>query len=216
MLSILVIIVLSYVIGSFPTSIIVGRLLKGIDIRQHGSGNAGGTNVFRVLGPAPGIFVMLFDAFKGFAATFWVSKIVIDSMPLETGMIMILAGVSAILGHIWTIFAGFKGGKGVGTAAGMLAALFPKALLICLAVFFIVLFASKIVSLSSMSAAVALPITLTLFRYVFNVEVLTSLYIFSFIAAALIIFTHRSNIKRLMNGTENKFGKKKKPAAEKE
>jgi glycerol-3-phosphate acyltransferase PlsY len=209
MLSILVIIVLSYLIGSFPTSIIVGRLLKGIDIREHGSGNAGGTNVFRVLGPGPGISVMLFDAFKGFAATFWVSRIVIDSMPLESGMIMILAGVSAILGHIWTIFAGFKGGKGVGTAAGMLAALFPKALLICLAVFFIVLFISKIVSLSSMAAAIALPITLTFFRYMFDMRVVTSLYVFSFIAAALIVFTHRSNIKRLMNGTENKFGKKK-------
>ncbi len=214
MLSILVIIILSYVIGSFPTSIIVGRLLKGIDIREHGSGNAGGTNVFRVLGPIPGIFVMLFDAFKGFAATFWLSNIVIDAVALEPGIVMIIAGVSAILGHIWTIFAGFKGGKGVGTAAGMLAALFPKALLVCLIIFFIVLFSSKIVSLSSMSAAIALPITLTIFRYVLNMDVLLSLYLFSFIAAALILFTHRSNIKRLLNGTENKFGKKKQRAAE--
>lgn len=210
MLSILVILVLSYIIGSFPTSIIVGKILRGIDIREHGSGNAGGTNVFRVLGPGPGIFVMLFDAFKGFAATFWVSKIVIDSQPLETGLIMILAGLSAVFGHIWTIFAGFRGGKGVGTAAGMLAALFPKALLVCLVVFFIVLAASKIVSISSMSAAVALPITLSILRFVFHSPVQFSLYIFSYIAAALIIYTHRSNIKRLINGTENKIGKRKK------
>lgn len=210
MLSILVILVISYVIGSFPTSIIVGRLLKGIDIRQHGSGNAGGTNVFRVLGAGPGIFVMLFDAFKGFAATFWVSRIVIDAMPLETGLIMILAGVAAICGHIWTIFAGFRGGKGVGTAAGMLAALFPTALLICLAVFFVVLALTKIVSVSSMSAATALPLTLSIFRYVLNIPVQSSLYIFSFIAAALIVFTHRSNIKRLVNGTENRIGRKTK------
>ena len=213
MLSILLIIVLSYLIGSFPTSIIVGRLLKGIDIREHGSGNAGGTNVFRVLGPGPGIFVMLFDAFKGFAATFWVSKIVIGSMPLEPGMSMILAGVSAILGHIWTVFARFRGGKGVGTAAGMLAALFPKALLVCLVVFFIVLFTTRIVSISSMTAAVSLPITLSIFKYVLNMPVQQSLYIFSFIAAALIIYTHRSNIKRLLNGTENRLGKKKNESA---
>lgn len=209
MLSLLVIVVLSYIIGSFPTSIIVGKLLKGIDIREHGSGNAGGTNVFRVLGPGPGIFVMLFDAFKGFAATFWVSRIVLDSVPLGAGMVMIVAGVGAIVGHIWTVFAHFRGGKGVGTAAGMLLALFPKALLVCLLVFFIVLFASKIVSLSSMSAAITLPITLSVFRYALNMPVANSLYVFSFIAAALIIFTHRSNIKRLLNGTENRFGKKK-------
>lgn len=209
MWSLVVIIVLSYLIGSFPTSIIVGRILKGIDIREHGSGNAGGTNVFRVLGPGPGIFVMLFDACKGFIATFWVSRIVIDSMPLDVGLIMILAGVSAILGHIWTIFAHFRGGKGVGTAAGMLAALFPRALLVCLAVFFVVLLLSRMVSVSSMSAAVALPLTLSVFRYLLHMPVQPSLYIFSFIAAALIIYTHRSNIKRLMNGTENKIGKKK-------
>jgi len=209
MLSLLVIVVLSYIIGSFPTSIIVGKLLKGIDIREHGSGNAGGTNVFRVLGPGPGIFVMLFDAFKGFAATFWVSRIVLDSVPLDAGMVMILAGVGAIVGHIWTVFAHFRGGKGVGTAAGMLLALFPKALLVCLLVFFVVLFVSKIVSLSSMSAAITLPITLSVFKFALNMPVANSLYVFSFIAAALIVFTHRSNIKRLLNGTENRFGKKK-------
>jgi len=210
MQSLLVIVVLSYIIGSFPTSIIVGKLLKGIDIREHGSGNAGGTNVFRVLGPGPGIFVMLFDAFKGFAATFWVSRIVIDPLPAGAGMVMILAGVGAIVGHIWTVFARFRGGKGVGTAAGMLLALFPKALLVCLLVFFVVLFLSKIVSLSSMSAAVALPVTLSVFKFPLHMPVANSLYVFSFIAAALIIFTHRSNIKRLLNGTENRFGKKKK------
>ncbi len=210
MLSLLVIVAVSYVIGSFPTSIIVGRILKGIDIREHGSGNAGGTNVFRVLGPGPGIFVMLFDAFKGFAATYWVSQIRVDALSLDAGLVMIFAGVGAIVGHIWTVFAGFRGGKGVGTAAGMLAALFPKALLVCLVVFFVVLGLSRIVSLSSMSAAVALPITLSIFKFALAMPVQNSLYIFSFIAAALIIFTHRSNIKRLINGTENRFGKKKK------
>jgi len=209
MLSLLVIFVISYLLGSIPTSIIVGKLLRGIDIREHGSGNAGGTNVFRVLGWKPGVFVMVFDAFKGFVAAFWVSQIVLSPIPIEHELVQIIAGLAAIIGHIWTVFAGFKGGKGVGTAAGMLLALFPIALLICLAIFAIMLFSTKIVSISSITAAVSLPIILTIFRYVAGIEVATSLYIFGFFAAALIVFTHRSNIKRLLNGTENKFGKKK-------
>ena len=207
MLNVLIMIALAYIVGSFPTSIIVGKLLRGIDIREHGSGNAGGTNVFRVLGAGPGIFVMLVDAFKGFAAAFWVSKIGGDAT--EPGLLMLLAGVAAIAGHIWTIFAGFRGGKGVGTAAGMLLALFPKALLVCLVVFGLMLLLTRIVSVSSMTAAVALPITLSIFRYVLGWQVPTSLYAFSFFAAALIIFTHRSNIRRLLNGTENRIGKKR-------
>jgi acyl phosphate:glycerol-3-phosphate acyltransferase len=209
MLTILIIITLAYLVGSFPTSIIVGKLLRGIDIREHGSGNAGGTNVFRVLGAGPGIFVMAFDVFKGFAATFWISKIGGNSLSVEPGLLMLLAGCAAIAGHIWTIFAGFRGGKGVGTAAGMLLALFPKALLVCLVVFIMMLAITRIVSVSSMSAAAALPITLSIFRYLLHWSVQTSLYIFSFIAAALIVFTHRSNIKRLLNGTENRVGKKR-------
>jgi acyl phosphate:glycerol-3-phosphate acyltransferase len=208
MVTILIIVALAYVVGSFPTSIIVGKLLRGIDIREHGSGNAGGTNVFRVLGAGPGIFVMLFDVFKGFAATFWISKIGAGSLSVEPGLLMLIAGCAAIAGHILTIFAGFRGGKGVGTAAGMLIALFPNALLACLVVFFVMLALTRIVSVSSMSAAVALPIMLSVFRYLLHSPVPTSLYIFSFFAAALIIFTHRSNIKRLLNGTENRIGKK--------
>ncbi|RPH92869.1 MAG: glycerol-3-phosphate 1-O-acyltransferase [Calditrichaeota bacterium] len=198
----------AYLVGSFPTSIIVGKLLRGIDIRQHGSGNAGGTNVFRVLGAGPGIFVMAFDVFKGFAATFWASQIAAGKLPLESGLLMLTAGIAAIVGHIWTVFAGFRGGKGVGTAAGMLLALFPKALLVCLVVFFMMLLVTRIVSVSSMTAAVALPITLSVFRYALHWPVATSLYIFSFFAAILIIFTHRSNIQRLLKGTENRIGKK--------
>jgi len=208
MISLLLIILCSYLAGSFPTSIVVGKILKGIDIRQHGSGNAGATNVFRVLGPGPGVFVLLVDAFKGFAATFWISGLVVDPLPFGSGLVMIIAGLFAVLGHIWTVFAGFRGGKGVGTAAGMLAALFPRALLVCLLVFVLVLLITRIVSISSISAAVALPITLTIFRYVLDWSVESSLYLFSFFAAALILFTHRSNIQRLLNGTERKIGAK--------
>jgi len=208
--SLFLILALAYVIGSIPTSIIVARTLRGIDIRQHGSGNAGGTNVFRVLGPGPGIFVMAVDIFKGFAATYWVSQIrLYPGLPFEQDVIMILAGCAVVAGHIWTVFARFRGGKGVGTAAGMLLALYPLALLICIGVFFIVLRTTRIMSLASMSAAVTLPIVLSLFRFVYDIPITNPLYIFSFIMMALILSTHRSNIKRLLKGEEFKFGKSK-------
>jgi acyl phosphate:glycerol-3-phosphate acyltransferase len=209
MITLLLVLVAAYLLGSIPTAIIVGKLLRGIDIRQHGSGNAGGTNVFRVLGWKPGVSVMLIDVFKGFVATYWLPQLAFAATTLELQTVQLLCGVAAIVGHIWTVFAGFRGGKGVGTAAGMLLALFPLAVLICLAVFAIMLFATRIVSISSMTAAVAFPIVLSLFKYVWQKPVTPTLYYFSFFAAALIVFTHRSNIKRLLNGTENKFGKKK-------
>ncbi len=209
MLTVLCVALISYLIGSIPTSIITGKVLRGIDIREHGSGNAGGTNVFRVLGWKPGVFVMVVDAFKGFAATFWISRLTFGVAPFEYETMQLIAGCAAIIGHIWTVFASFRGGKGVGTAAGMLLALYPFALLICAAVFAAMIFATHIVSISSMTAAITLPLALSVFRYWMNRPVALSLYVFSFFAAGLIIFTHRSNIKRLLAGRENRFGQKK-------
>ena len=213
MITVLLVAVLSYLVGAIPTSLITGKILKGIDIRQHGSGNAGATNVFRVLGWKPGVFVLLFDGFKGFAATFWISHILIGSAPFSVEVLQIIAGCAAIVGHIWTVFAAFKGGKGVGTAGGMLIALYPVAFLVCIAIFIIMFAITRIVSVGSISAAITLPVTLIIFRFVLNQDVPDPLFVFSFFAAALIIFTHRSNIKRLMNGTENRFGSKKKKTA---
>jgi len=208
MISLLSILILSYLVGSTPTSIIVGKILKGIDIRNYGSGNAGGTNAFRVLGWKTGVFVSLVDIAKGTFATVVISKIHIDALPFDdTTLIMILAGVCAILGHTYTIFARFKGGKGVGTAAGMLIALFPIAFLICLIVFAIILFSTGIVSISSMAAAVTLPIALLVIDNLFSKNVDTTLTIFSIIIPFFIIFTHRSNIKRLIKGEEQSFEK---------
>ena len=208
MISLLSILILSYLVGSTPTSIIVGKILKGIDIRDYGSGNAGGTNAFRVLGWKAGVFVSLVDIAKGTFATVVISKIYIDALPFDnTALIMILAGVCAILGHTYTIFARFKGGKGVGTAAGMLIGLFPIAFLICLIVFAIILFSTGIVSISSMAAAVTLPIALLVIDNLFSKNVDTTLTIFSIIIPFFIIFTHRSNIKRLIKGEEQSFEK---------
>jgi len=209
MISLILLIFLSYLMGSLPTAILVGRTLRGIDIREHGSGNAGGSNVFRVLGWKAGVFVMAVDVFKGFAATYWLPRLLSQDL-VALPSAQLIAGICAILGHIWTVFAGFHGGKGVGTAAGMLLALFPQALLVCFAVFVILLLATRIVAVASISAAVTLPVTLTLFRYQLHRPVPLPLYLFSFFAALLIIYTHRSNIRRMMDGTENRFGNSQK------
>ena len=129
------VIVLSYVLGSFPTSIVVGKWLKGIDIRKHGSGNAGATNVYRVMGLGPALLVGLVDMGKGLAAL-----LVLPRMATGTTLLQILAGLAAIAGHIWPVFAGFRGGRGVITAAGVLIGLAPVAVLAAAAVWGIVTF----------------------------------------------------------------------------
>jgi glycerol-3-phosphate acyltransferase PlsY len=208
LVSLLLIILIGYFVGSFPTSLITGKVLRGIDIRDYGSGNAGGTNVFRVLGWKPGIFVMAVDVLKGFVVTYFVSRLrLAGAVPLELVVIELLAGFSAVFGHIWTVFAGFRGGKGVGTAGGMMIALFPLAALICFVIFLTVTLISRYVSLGSIVAAVLLPVVLIGLNLIFGYEVPRILFFFSLFAAALIVFTHRGNIRRLINGTENRFGR---------
>ncbi|MCK4641873.1 MAG: glycerol-3-phosphate 1-O-acyltransferase PlsY [Candidatus Marinimicrobia bacterium] len=210
MLNLMAILVLSYLAGSFPTSIIVGKITKGIDIREHGSGNAGGTNAFRVLGWKAGLFVSLVDIAKGTFATLVISRIHFGTVPFENpSIVMILAGMCAILGHTYTIFASFKGGKGVATGAGMLIALFPYALLTCLVIFILILFTTGFVSVSSITAAVSLPIVLFMFDRFLNMNVDPVLMTVSIIIPVFIIFTHRTNIKRLISGEEQAFEKLK-------
>ncbi|MCD6441036.1 MAG: glycerol-3-phosphate 1-O-acyltransferase PlsY [Candidatus Marinimicrobia bacterium] len=210
MLNFLVILVLSYLTGSFPTSIIVGKLTKGIDVREHGSGNAGGTNAFRVLGWKAGLFVSLVDIAKGTFATLVISRIRFGTLPFENpALLMVLAGIFAIVGHTYTIFAGFKGGKGVATGAGMLIGLFPYALLTCLVIFALTLFSTGLVSLSSITAAVSLPVVLFIFNRFLSVSVDPVLMIVSIFIPFFIIYTHRANIKRLIRGEEKAFEKLK-------
>ena len=193
----IILIIISYLIGSTPTSIIVGRITKGIDIREHGSGNAGGTNVFRVLGWKPALFVVVIDVFKGwlpaaiFAPAFYYAQIIPD-----LGVVQILCGFSAVLGHTYTIFAGFKGGKGVGTLGGMLIALFPTAFPFCLAIAIITIILTGYVSLASILASVSLPIFLFILPPFFGVNPAPlSLMVFSLLIPWFITFTHRSNIQ---------------------
>jgi glycerol-3-phosphate acyltransferase PlsY len=201
---------LAYLIGSLPPSVWIGKLFHNIDIREHGSGNAGATNVVRVLGWKTGIPVMIIDVAKGTLATLlpvFFKLAEPDSSVLIN--LQILTGVIAIVGHIFPVFAGFRGGKGVATIFGVLLALHPVLTLSCMGVFLIVLLVTGIVSVSSMTAGFAFPLFLF---FLFDSPSLI-FKIFSIIVAIALIFTHRKNIGRLIRGEEKKlfkFGKKEK------
>jgi len=207
MFSLVLIILFAYLVGSFPTSIVVGRMTRRIDIREHGSKNAGGTNAFRVLGWKAGLFVAVVDILKGVLATLLVAKIRVDSLTLNYELVQIIAGTSAVIGHVWTVLAKFKGGKGVATGAGMIVALFPWASLICFIIFAALVLTTRYVSLGSIIATSSLPFILLTFDSIFGKSVSNSLLTFSILISGLILFTHRSNIRRLFNGTENRFEK---------
>ena len=199
----------SFLAGSTPTSIIMGQLIKGIDLREHGSGNAGATNAFRVLGWKPALVVISIDIFKGWfpaavlASVFFSAQVIPD-----LGVVQILCGFSAVLGHTYTIFAGFKGGKGVGTLGGMLLALFPTAFPFCLTIAVLTIIFTGYVSLASILAASSLPIFLLILPPFFGAEPAPlSLIVFSLLIPFFIIYTHRSNIQRLRSGEENQFVK---------
>lgn len=215
MLVIILILLLSYLVGSIPTAIIVSKLVAGIDIRNYGSGNAGGTNVFRVLGWKYGILVILFDAFKGVVAVVFIARLFfLTEMPFNNPtpfddftFIQLLAGICAVIGHVFTVFAGFRGGKGMATAVGMAASLMTVEVLIATAVFIFMIIKFRYVSLGSISAAIALPIILFIRENVFHVAIqgYPTLISFSIFIALFIVYTHRSNIKRLIQGTENRI-----------
>ena len=203
----LLLLTISYLLGSTPTSIIVGKSFRGIDIRKHGSGNAGGTNVFRVLGWKPAVFVILVDIFKGWFPSAVLARIFFESQSIsDLGVIQILCGFSAVLGHTYTVFAGFKGGKGVGTLGGMMIALFPSVFPFCLGIAIIIIILTGYVSLASIIASCSLPILLILLPPFLGLSPAPlSIIIFSLLVPWFIIFTHRSNIQRLRDGTENQF-----------
>lgn len=192
-----------YLIGSIPTGILVVRLFKGVDIRQLGSGSSGATNVTRALGLRYGILVLIVDTAKGFLPTFFLAPWLIQSwqLPMSVVLLKIILGLSAIAGHVWTIFGHFRGGKGVGTGAGVIFAISPVSTLICLAVWAITVAITRFVSVASMVAAVSFPIV------VFSIgSVDRSLQAFSILLPVLIIFTHRKNIVRLLKGDEHRIG----------
>jgi glycerol-3-phosphate acyltransferase PlsY len=193
-------VVLAYLIGSIPTAYIFGRMLKGIDIREHGSGNMGATNAFRVLGKGPGTLVLVLDILKGFLPVVVLS----DSFDLNDPLSLVILSVATVAGHNWTIFLGFKGGKGMATSLGVLIGL-------CLQlpglrgvvggatfIWAVVFLSLGYVSLASIIAAVALPILMVVCNAPFP------LIIMSIVLCIFIVFRHQSNIKRLVQGRENR------------
>lgn len=215
------IILLSYLVGSIPTSIIVSKLTKGIDIRDYGSGNAGGTNVMRVLGWKQGLFVIILDALKGVLAVIVVARLHYGSIPFTNAtpfddftLVQIIAGIAAVIGHVWTVFAGFRGGKGIATALGMLLMITTVDMLIAVGVFILVVSISRYVSLGSIIGAIAVPLTLIVRENIFNVNIpsYNTLLPFVILVSLIVIFTHRKNVVRLLQGNEHKlsFSKKKK------
>ena len=213
------IIILSYLVGSIPTSIIISKLSHGIDIREHGSGNAGGTNVMRVLGWKKGLFVILLDALKGALVVVVVARLHYGGLPFQNvspfddfTLVQIIAGIAAVIGHIWTVFAGFRGGKGIATALGMLIMIITIDMLVAVGIFIIVVTVSRYVSLGSILAALSIPFTLIFRENILHDHIQSYGTILPFVVAVslLVVYTHRKNVVRLLNGTESKISFKKK------
>lgn len=192
----------SYLLGAIPFGYLAGKLLKGIDIRKYGSGNLGATNVYRTVGKISGIFVLLLDIGKGLLAVRLASCLVLDNLIVDRELILIITGLCAVIGHNWPIYLKFKGGKGVATSVGVFIGLAPLAMLICIGLFVAIVAIWRYISLGSIIIACCLPLLLYYYNYG------TYLLIFSILVGIFIILRHTSNIKRLISGTENKFGQK--------
>ena len=206
--SYIVIVAAAYLLGSVPTGYLLGKAC-GLDIRKVGSGNMGATNVFRVLGKGPGIVVLVVDGLKGYAACIWLVDLLLRwlSVPVEQiETIRIVAGIGAVLGHNYTCWLVFRGGKGVATSAGVYAALEPVPACIAIGTWVVLFALTRYVSVASIIAAAALPVAVWVMSDSLLLKIVTT------VLGLLVIVKHRGNIQRLINGTENRFGNK--PAAE--
>ena len=199
-------IILSYLLGSIPVGYILSRALKGIDIRRYGSGNFGATNVFRVVGPAAGVVVLVLDMFKGVIPVTLVADFLLRNLAdYNQILVRLLLGVVAVCGHNWTIFLKFKGGKGVATTAGALLGLsfkIPSLGLIaglCLGVWVLTVLTTGLVSLGSILASIAFPVFALIFNQPFK------LLIFGVVLCLFVVYRHKSNIRRLLRGEEKKI-----------
>ncbi len=200
-----VLLILSYLIGAFPTAVVVGRLLKGIDVRQHGSGNAGATNAWRVLGWRGGLPVALIDVAKGVVPAVGIARLPIGPLPFSLEIVAILCGLAAVLGHVFPIYTGFRGGKGVATAGGMLIATAPVPVACALGVFLLLVFLFGKISLGSILAAWAIPVSALLLDRLTTLSYPPLLIGLTGGLAVFILYTHRSNIGRLLRGEERSF-----------
>jgi glycerol-3-phosphate acyltransferase PlsY len=189
-----------YCLGSIPSSYWMGKLLKGIDLREHGSGNLGAANTYRVLGLKAAIPVLLFDIGKGFVAVHYLSRL----GGTGTGFAL-LAALVVVIGHNYSVFVRFSGGKGVGTTAGAFLALAPQAVAMCFVLWIVALLATRIVSVASMASAACLPASIPIANRLFGARVHYSITVLAVAAAVIVFVKHRSNIVRLRSGTEKKI-----------
>ena len=213
--------VIAYLLGSIPSAVWIGKKYYGVDIREHGSKNAGTTNMLRVLGRRAAIPVLVLDFFKGFAAVSLFSIMRYDPDITSAWLInlKILGVFAAVLGHIFPIFANFKGGKGVATLVGAVTGIYPQIILLCFGVWALVFMISHYVSLASMSAGCCFPLFVIIYSSTewsrYN-DISFTFILFAFAVAGLLIWSHRKNIERLKAGTESKiyiWGKPKSPDA---
>ncbi|WP_026902617.1 glycerol-3-phosphate 1-O-acyltransferase PlsY [Pedobacter glucosidilyticus] len=197
-------ILLAYLLGSIPSAVWIGQAFYGIDVREYGSGNAGATNTFRVLGKKAGIPVMIIDILKGWTATNLAYFIGLSVTGPEHSVqyvnYQLALGIVAVMGHLFPVFAGFRGGKGIATLFGMILAVHLPAALLCVLVFTVVLLLSKYVSLSSISAGFTFPLSVI---FVYQVSV-KAIVIYGMCICVLILVTHQKNIERLLRGRESK------------
>lgn len=214
LLRLVIIIAQSYVIGSIPTALIISKKFFGMDIRDHGSGNMGSTNVFRVLGWKWGLLVQVADILKGLVAVLLVAFFFETQMPFENRtpfeeatVVQFIAGLSAVLGHMFSMFAGFRGGKGINTSLGMLIAIAPVEVAVALGIFMLLVFSSGYVSLGSIIAAISVPSTMAIRHNIMGVQIEGYQIVVHacLLLSAIVIWAHRKNIQRLLRGTENRF-----------
>lgn len=202
--------VLAYLLGSIPSAVWIGKKYYGVDIREHGSKNAGTTNMLRVLGKRAAIPVFVLDFFKGFAAVSLLSLMRYDPEITSAWLInlKILAVFAAVLGHIFPIFADFKGGKGVATLVGAVTGIYPQIILLCFGVWALVFMISHYVSLASMTAGCCFPMFVIIYsssEWSRNNDISSTFILFSIAVAGLLLWSHRKNIERLKAGTESKI-----------
>ena len=197
-MKVILFLIIGYVMGALPNGVWIGKYFKGIDIREHGSKNSGATNSYRVLGPKYGLMVLAADALKGFLPPFLANQFGV------TGNWLILIGMAAIIGHILSFFLNFKGGKGVATSLGVFLFLIPKVTLALLVIFIIVVYATRYISLGSIIAAILLPVLTFISPLNYGIEK-WPMMVMTIIIAIFVVYKHKTNIERLLKGTENKF-----------
>lgn len=194
----------AYILGSIPTAIWLGRTTKGIDIREHGSHNAGATNTFRVLGKRAGWTVLIIDVLKGTLAAnlpHYLPESLFWGYKDELLILQLIAGFTAVFGHVFPVFANFRGGKGVATSLGIVLGINPPAAVVCLSIFLVVFLTTRYVSLGAIISALCFPIV----SYFFIHDDTRIMIIFTVVLGVLVIWAHRKNIDRLLKGTENRM-----------